>query len=164
MIISITLFARIHFTLTLNTAVAGTSRLKNHRLYHDLRLLLLNMLSEGAWHLRKHNLLSSRQLRWEALSRAADHLTILDKALHQPVTLIQAVSARLDAFLAEIVITIVADVAVIVSISHSVIAVVAEDGPGAHRGRCHDDRLLGAESELALTREIGNLVEEALAI
>ena len=80
------------------------------------------------------------------------------------MTLTPAVNASADARLAKIVVAIITDSAVVVDISHGLVAAVAEHRPGANGCSRHSGWFLGAESELALAGEVGDLVEEALAI
>ena len=120
------------FTIrTLDAAVASASSDIDRLLDGLIRLLLLGVLSEGTRHLRKCGLGSLiHSLLWrQTLRGAAYNLTILDKALDQPVVVAWAVNATVDARLAEIVVALIADVAVVVGISHGLIALVAEDGP-----------------------------------
>lgn len=69
------------------------------------------------------------RLRSEALCRAADKLTILDRALDEPVAFTETRDTLVDASLAEIVVTTVAGTAVIVDIGHNLFTSIAEDSP-----------------------------------
>lgn len=121
-------FCTIH---TLDAAVASASSLIDGLLNDLDRLLLISVLSKSTRHFRKCTFRGLLQglLGAQALSSAADNLTILDKALDQPVVVAWAVDSAVDASLAEVVVALVTHVAMIVRIGHWLIALVAEDRP-----------------------------------
>lgn len=84
----------------------------------------------------------------EALSGAADHLAVLDKALDEPVTLTRAELARVDTTLAKIIVTTIADAAVVVLVVHNGVTLVAVYGPGRTRYREALNLRLGTERKL----------------
>jgi hypothetical protein len=120
---------------TLNTAVASARRLFSLLLLSnfDNRLLLL---SKGAGHL-----LSGFGLGANTLGGAVDDAAVLDEALDHPVARAGAVNAGVDARLAQVVVAVVADAAVVVLVFQGHVAVVSIHNPGG-LGSVH----LGAES------------------
>jgi hypothetical protein len=109
-----------------------------------------------------------RRLGSQLLSSAIDDLSVADKALNEPMALTRAVSTTFDASLAQIVVSIIADVAMVVLIGHRSIASIAEDGPRAGgRAGCFGIYgswlgLLDAKSKLTVARDVCQLCEEAL--
>jgi hypothetical protein len=102
------------------------------------------------------------RFRRELLRSTVDDLTIADKALDEPMVITRAVNAILDTSLAQIVVSIIADVAMVVFTGHRPIAFIAEHGPRAvSRGLLW---FLHAERELAVTRNVGQFCEEAFMI
>lgn len=115
---------------TSDTRVAGA---------YWLVLILLNMLlnrgfhnrfGEGAGNLRLDGgrLLNGRGLG-QFLGGTIDDLSVADKALDEPMTFARAVSTVLDTCSTQVVVSIVADVAVVVFVRHRSIASIAEHGP-----------------------------------
>jgi hypothetical protein len=70
------------------------------------------------------------------LSTADFDIAVLDKALYHPVVGTGAVDARVNTGVAEIVVSLIADAAVVVLVFHGQVAVVAVDDP---RCRLHLD-------------------------
>ena len=122
----------------LDARVAGASRLLR---LHGLRLLLghelLGRESTGHFLLLGLDLdlrhgLRLRLLRGlgsNPLGGAVGDLAILDETLNQPVTLTRAVVARGNAVLAEVIVALVANAAVVVLVGHGLVTDIAVDGP-----------------------------------
>lgn len=108
----------------------------------------LGLLGECSGHFPLRFLLI---LAANTLSRAGDHLAVLNGALDQPVALARAEDAVGNACLAEVVVTAVTDTAMIVCIIHCDVAVVAVDRPLTLNGsRGSNGRLAAAEGKLAV--------------
>lgn len=123
----------------LDTVVASSCRLFS--LIDDWLLLL----SERARHLLPSRISRRLSLGANTLGRAVDNASVFDEALHHPVTGPRAVDTSVDARWAEVVVTVVTDRAMEVLVFHWLVAVVAEDDPGA-LGRS----LLGSEGEVCV--------------
>lgn len=106
----------------LDAAVASTSRGLRHigRLFFNLLLFVV----KRTWHLLWHGELWTSL---DSLSSTVDELAILENALDEPVTTVLAMLAGVDASRADVVITLVADVAVIVLVQHDLVAGIAVD-------------------------------------
>lgn len=97
----------------------------------------LGLVSEGTRHLRHHSwrwldkIRDRHDLAWgDTLSGAVDDLAVLDRTLDEPVTLSRAQLAIVDTLLAQVVVTIIADAAVVVLVLHGFVALIAVDSPG----------------------------------
>jgi hypothetical protein len=119
----------------LDTAVASARGLVGLLLLCDVDNGLL-LLSKGAGHL-----LSGLGLGANTLGGAVDDASVLDEALDHPVARAGAVDAGVDARLAQVVVAVVADAAMVVLVFQGHVAVVAIHNPGG-LGGVH----LGAES------------------
>ena len=97
-------------------------------LFHILVVHLL-FLSEGTGHLGGFVQL---ELGGDGFGRAVDDLAILHKALDQPVAVARAVPANVYASLAQVVVAVIADIAVIVLVLHRLVTDIAIDGPSAN--------------------------------
>jgi len=135
---------------TLDAGVAGPS--------WKIFLLFSLLLSLLLIHVCTRHLLSLHGLGANALGSAVDDFTATDKPLDEPVVLARAMHADSDARLAKVVVSIVADGAVIVGVRHRFVAGVAVYGPGARRGL--GGSVLHTEGELASARDVGELGEE----
>jgi len=113
--------------LTVDAGITRAGRTLALLLFHLLVVHFL-FLSEGTGHLGGFVQLD---LGGDSFGRAVDDLAILHKALDQPVTVARAVTANVYASLAQIVVTVIADIAVIVLILHRLVTDVAVDGPSA---------------------------------
>jgi hypothetical protein len=124
----------------------------------------LGLLAKGAGN-RDLLLDALLSLAADALSGAGDDLTVFNATLDQPVTFTRAKSAGGDAGLAKIVITAIADAAMIVRIVHGGVAAVAINRPLAlSRSHRSDSRLTATESKLARSLRTGEGAEEVRAI
>jgi hypothetical protein len=97
----------------------------------------------------------------DRLSGAVDNMAILDETFDKPVALTWAMDTSIDALLAQIIVTIIADVAMVVLVRHGLITVVAENGP--RRADCWCRWRLWcfhAQSKLALVGDICELIKE----
>lgn len=149
-----------------DAAVASTSWLLENIL---LRLVLL-LVGERTRHLLRNNFVWLWNIflwLWNDDLRGAVHnLTILDCSLDKPVISIGAMHATIHASLAKIVISIVANVAMIVLAVHGFVADIAVYRPCHCRWRSNslDLRLrLWPESELPLASDVGKLIAEGIA-
>ena len=124
---------------TLDTAVAGACGLLGFLLLWNLGHGLL-LLSESAGHL-----LFGLGLGANTLGGAVDDTAVLDEALYHPVGRAGAVDAGVDARLAQVVVAVVTNAAVVVLIFHGHVAVVAIHDPGGLGGL-----YLGAESQVGV--------------
>lgn len=111
--------------LTVDAGIAGAGRTVTLFL---LRILVFHLLflSESTGHIRG---LVQLELGGHPFGRAIDDMAILHKALDQPVAVARAVTASVYASLAQIIVTVIADVAVVVLVRHRSVANVAIDGP-----------------------------------
>jgi len=72
--------------------------------------------------------------RSDSLGSAVDDLTVLDETLDEPVLFTKTAHTRLDAVVAQIVVTIVTDAAVEMRIRHGLVAAIAEHLPDTSSG------------------------------
>jgi hypothetical protein len=106
----------------LDTAVAGTS--------WQLNVILdLLFLGESTWHLNGD--LDFRGgylwLGWDGLRGAVDNLVILNRSLDEPMLFLRTVDTLKHARRAEVIVTILADITMVVFASHSFVAGIAVD-------------------------------------
>lgn len=139
--------------LTIDAGIACTGRILALLFFHILVIYFL-FLSERTRHLGR---LIQLELGGDGFSCAIGDLAILHKALDQPMAVTRAVMASIYASLAQIVVTIIADVAMIVLVRHRLVTNIAKDGPGWW------DRLfnLRTNSEVTLTKWLYDIVVAA---
>ena len=117
--------------LTVDAGIAGARRIVALLLFHihiHIFGIQLLFLSERTRHL---GWLIQLEFGEDGFGRAIDDLTILDKALDQPVAISRTVITSVYAGLAQIIVSIITDVAVVVLIRHWHVTNVAVDGPTA---------------------------------
>ena len=109
----------VHAQLTPDTAIASAGRLV---LMHDRLLLVGEGFRDVPW-------LGSPDLGRNTLGGTADYISVLYETLHHPVTIARAVDARVYTSRAEIIVSVIADTAMVVLFIHRMVAVVAVHNP-----------------------------------
>lgn len=144
--------------VTLNAAVASTRRLELFLISFILMLLLLGICTRHVWNVALDCWLA---LGNHSFGGAVDNLAVLDKTFDKPVALAWAMVARVDTLLAQVIVTVVANGAMVMLVGHGLITVVAKYGPGrAYCWRRWCFRCLHAKSKLALVGDVCKLIEE----
>ena len=140
---------------TLNARVAGTGS----SLHLNLNLLL--GLDQGGLRLERSGIWDNG-FGCSGLGGGRDDHPTLHETLDQPVIIARADLAGIDAGLAEVIVALVTDAAVVVLIRDDILALVAEDREGLAGGRGRGIGLV-ADSALALVGHAGKLCKPLLA-